>query len=116
MHSWKVDLGLNARLLEAICMKQDSKGVLVHVPSRCNPLRWVENQWQWWWTGEGMDRIDDGGDGQMEQQGMDSSGKGAPAYLVIALIPVYSTLFLMAPHHLDCSKLMVLDLHYIMTD
>ena len=47
-------------------MKQDSKGVLVHVPSRCNPLRWVENQWQWWWTGEGMDRIGDGGDGWME--------------------------------------------------
>ena len=45
-----------------------------------------------------------------------TSGKGAPAYLVIALIPVYSTLFLMAPRHLDRSKLMVLDLHYKMTD
>ena len=42
--------------------------------------------------------------------------KGAPAYLVIALIQIYSTLFLMAPRHLDRSKLMGLDLHYIMTD
>ena len=44
-----------------------------------------------------------------------ASGKGAPAYLVIALIPAYSTLFLMAPRHLDRSNLMALDLRYIMT-
>ena len=43
-------------------------------------------------------------------------GKGAPAYLVIALIPTYSTLFLMAPRHLDRSKLMVFDLRYTMTN
>ena len=24
-------------------------------------LRWMENQWQWWWTGEEMDRMDGGG-------------------------------------------------------
>ena len=45
-----------------------------------------------------------------------SSGKGAPAYLVTALIPVYSTLFLMAPCHLDRSKLTVLDLHSLGTN
>ena len=65
-------MGLNVRSLEAICVKQDSKGASVYVPQRYNPLRWVENQWQWWWMGEGMDRVGDGGDGWMEQQGMDS--------------------------------------------
>ena len=57
-------------------MKQDSKGVLVHVPSRCNPLRWVENQWQWWWTGEGMDRIGDGGGGEWTDRTMGNGLRG----------------------------------------
>ena len=47
VHSWEVSLGLNVRLLEANYAKQDSKGASVHVPSGCNPLRWVENLWQW---------------------------------------------------------------------
>ena len=47
--------------------------------------------------------------GECTKQMVITSGKGAPAYLVIALILVYSTLFLMAPRHLDRSKLMVLD-------